>query len=32
MREGRLVTSLALGEATEESVMLAATGQVAHAG
>jgi ABC-type sugar transport system ATPase subunit len=31
MREGQLVKNLALGEATEESVMLAATGQVAHA-
>jgi len=31
MREGQLVKNLKPGEATEESVMLAATGQVAHA-
>jgi len=31
MREGQLVKNLALGDATEESVMLAATGQVANA-
>jgi rhamnose transport system ATP-binding protein len=31
MREGRLVRSFESGEATQESVMLAATGQEAHA-
>jgi rhamnose transport system ATP-binding protein len=31
MREGRLVRSFEPGEATQESVMLAATGQEAHA-